>query len=181
MRYIIFISLICFSLSLSKASNPLTEFLPATVSYNQNIPDPVSWFGFMPGDRHLSHDQVLAYAREIARLSERVVIEEYARSHENRPLVHLIFTSEENQRQLNSLKTSHVNFSQPGTNQKPEDVPLVVLLGYGVHGNESSATNSSVLTMYYLAAAQGPIDRLIAPANHYSGGPVPQSRWIYPA
>lgn len=162
MRYIIFISLICFSLSLSKASNPLTEFLPATVSYNQSIPDPASWFGFMPGDRHLSHDQVLAYAREIARLSERVVIEEYARSHENRPLVHLIFTSEENHRQLNSLKASHVNFSQPGTNQKPEDVPLVVLLGYGVHGNESSATNSSVLTMYYLAAGQGPsIDSLL--------------------
>ena len=74
MRYIIFISLICFSLSLSKASNPLTEFLPATVSYNQSIPDPASWFGFMPGDRHLSHDQVLAYAREIARLDRKSVV-----------------------------------------------------------------------------------------------------------
>ncbi|MCA1760754.1 MAG: peptidase M14, partial [Bacteroidales bacterium] len=38
----------------------------------------------------------------------------------------------------------------------------MVNLGYGVHGNESSATNSSVLTAYYLAAAQGEkIDRLL--------------------
>jgi hypothetical protein len=38
----------------------------------------------------------------------------------------------------------------------------VVNLGYGVHGNESSATNSSVLTAYYLAAGQGEkIDRLL--------------------
>ncbi len=31
----------------------------------------------------------------------------------------------------------------------------MVKLGYGIHGNESSATNASVLTAYYLAAAQG--------------------------
>lgn len=35
-------------------------------------------------------------------------------------------------------------------------MPLVVWLGYSVHGNEASGVNSALLTIYYLAAAQGP-------------------------
>lgn len=147
---------------LLKAEDSQSQFLPSGFTYNKQIPDPETWFGFKPGDRHLSYDQVLAYAHEIARLSERVIITEYARSHEFRPLVHLIFTSEENHRQLNSLKGKHSDYIQTADKPYSSDIPLVVLLGYGVHGNESSATNASVLTMYFLAAAQGSfIDSLL--------------------
>lgn len=34
-------------------------------------------------------------------------------------------------------------------------MPLIIKLGYGVHGNESSAQNASILTAYYLVAGQG--------------------------
>lgn len=155
MRYL-FSALIflCFGIILN-AENFHSEFLPANFTYNPQIPTPEAFFGFKPGDRHLSHDQVLAYAREIDRVSERVVIEEYARSHEYRPLVHLIFTSERNHGQLKPLKEKHTAFIKDNTRSLTTEIPLVVLLGYGVHGNESSATNASVVTMYYLAAAQG--------------------------
>ncbi len=46
---------------------------------------------------------------------------------------------------------------------RQNEFPLVVNLGYGVHGNESSATNASVLTAYFLASAQGEkIERLLS-------------------
>lgn len=145
------------------AQEPLSYFLPDDVTYNKNIPTPEEYFNQQLGQWHLTHDQVLNYMNEITRVSGRAVIREYGRSYENRPLVHLIFTSEQNQNRLDELKELHYNYSQPGKNMSPENnVPLVVNLGYGVHGNESSATNSSVLTAYYLAAAQGEkIDRLL--------------------
>jgi hypothetical protein len=126
------------------------------------IPTPEQFFGQQMGEWHLTHDQVLNYMNEIAEISNRAVIQEYARTWENRPLVHLIFTSEKNQENLESLKTIHIKHASPEENISADEVPLVINLGYGVHGNESSATNSSVLTAYYLAAAQGDkIDELL--------------------
>lgn len=154
-----FLTLSFFS---ANAQEPQSYFLPDDVTFNKNIPTPEEYFNQQLGEWHLTHDQVLNYMNEIARISERAIIQEYARSYENRPLVHLIFTSEQNQNKLNELKELHFNYSSGEENMSPESVPMVVNLGYGVHGNESSATNSSVLTAYYLAAAQGEkIDRLL--------------------
>lgn len=141
--------------SLSRAQETLDYFLPGDVSYRQEIPPPDQYFNQRMGEWHLTHDQVLNYMKEIARKSRRAFLYEYARSYENRPLVHLVFTSEENQERLEELKMLHTQYSNPGSSIPVEEIPLVVSLNYGVHGNESSATNSSVLTAYYLAAAEG--------------------------
>ncbi len=164
MRTSIFLLILILDLIVTgvKAQSNMADFLPGELSYSKDIPDPQTYFGHLPGDRHLSHDQIVAYARELDRLSDRLVIEEYARSHENRPLLYLIFTSMENHQNLAQLKEKHAQFSDPNQNITVEDVPLVILLGYGVHGNESSAPNAAVMTMYYLAAAEGPsIDSLL--------------------
>lgn len=140
----------------------LAYFLPSDVTYNKSIPTPENYFNMQLGEWHLTHDQVMAYIKEIDRVSDRAVLQEYARSYENRSLVHLIFTSEENLKKLDDLKKKHFDFSEPGSKLSSTDVPVVINLGYGVHGNESSATNASVLTAYYLAAAQGgKIDELL--------------------
>lgn len=153
--------LVCFSL-ISVSQEKLDYFLPADVDYDKNIPTPEQFFGQEMGEWHLTHDQILFYMKEIARVSNRAIIQEYARSWENRPLVHLIFTSEENLKKLDELKAKHIQFANSTGNTGKSDIPLVVNLGYGVHGNESSASNSSVLTAYYLAAAQGEkIDKLL--------------------
>jgi hypothetical protein len=145
-----------------KAQEELDYFLPDDVSYNQDIPAPDEYFKQLSGEWHLTLGQVISYFQEIAQVSDRAILQEYARSYENKPLVQLVFTSEENQQKLEDLKQLHLRYSEPEANLPSEGVPLVVRLGYGVHGNESSATNSSVLTAYYLAAAQGEkIDALL--------------------
>ncbi|KJF44914.1 M14 family zinc carboxypeptidase [Draconibacterium sediminis] len=153
---------ILFLIIFSQAQEKLSYFLPDDVTYNSEIPTPEKFFGQKMGEWHLTHDQVLYYAKTIAQSSNRAILYEYARSYENRPLVHLVFTSPENQQNLDELKELHYNFSEPGKDIAKSDVPLVVSLTYGVHGNESSATNASVLTAYYLAAAEGAkIDKLL--------------------
>lgn len=152
------VSVILFSFAQEK----LDYFLPNDVSYKKDIPTPEDFFKQQMGEWHLTHDQIVYYIKEIAKHSERAVVYEYARTYENRPLLHLVFTSEKNQKNLSKLKALHYNFSEPGSDVSKSDVPLVVSLTYGVHGNESSASNSSVLTAYYLAAAEGKkIDQLL--------------------
>ncbi len=145
------------------AQEKLDYFLPSDdVTYDSEIPDPEVYFNQQTGEWHLNYEQILSYMNEIARISDRAVIQEYARSHENRPLVHLIITSEKNQKNLEQLRETHWQFSEPGARVPAGEVPLVIFLGYGVHGNESSASNASVLAAYYLAAARGEkIDRLL--------------------
>ena len=155
MRKII-INFIVITIAFTSVSQEKPDyFLPNDVTYDKNIPTPEHFFNQQIGEWHLTHCQVLNYMQEIAKISNRAVIQEYARSYENRPLVHLIFTSEENHNKLDELKALHLQHANPAENVDKSGVPLVINLGYGVHGNESSATNTSVLTAYYLAAAQG--------------------------
>jgi hypothetical protein len=146
-----------------QAQEKLEYFLPAEgVTYDPGIPTPESYFRQLMGEWHLNYEQILSYFNEIARLSGRAQLQEYARSYQNRPLVHLIFTSEDNQKGLDELRKVHYQYSEPGARIQAEKVPLVIFLGYGVHGNESSSTNASVLTAYYLAAARGEkVDNLL--------------------
>lgn len=162
MKKIITTLLFAFIALLSNSQEKLEYYLPADVTYDQNIPTPEQFFGQQIGEWHLTYDQVLFYVKEIARVSDRAVLQEYARSWENRPLVHLIFTSAKNHKNIEELKAIHLKHADPNESIDNTGVPLVINLGYGVHGNESSATNSSVLTVYYLAAAQGDkIDKLL--------------------
>lgn len=135
----------------------LDYYLPDE-DYLPEIPEPGSVIGHGVGAWHLTHDKLTAYLSLLAGQSERVILQEYARSWENRPLFHLIFTSPANQARLEQIRQEHLKLSDPGSGGQPHpgDIPVVVRLGYNVHGNESSASNASVLMAYYLAASQDP-------------------------
>ncbi len=144
------------------AQEGLDYYLPGDVTYDKDIPTPDQFFKQELGEWHLTHEQVLNYMNEIANISGRAIIYEYARSYENKPLVHLVFTSENNHENLDELKTLHTRYSNPDEDIPIAGVPLVVSLTYGVHGNESSGPNASVLTAYHLAAAKGEkIDKML--------------------
>jgi hypothetical protein len=66
---------------------------------------------------------------------------------------------------LEEIRLNHLKLTDPSVSKgvRIDDMPLVIKLGYGVHGNESSAQNASLLTAYYLVAGQGAkIDELLA-------------------
>ncbi len=151
---IVIISLI--SLNLSANSN-LDYYMPKSVEFNANIPTPSSVLGYEVGEWMVSHDQLVMYLKTIANSTNRAVLKEYARSHENRPLYHLIFSSPKNLEKLDKIRTEHLKLSDPSISSEinVKNMPLIVVLGYSVHGNEASAVNASLLTTYFLAAAKG--------------------------
>jgi len=136
------------------AETDISYYLPEE-EYNPAIPMPGEVTGHNTGEWHLSHDKLTYYLRRLAETSDRIVYREYSRSWENRPLFHLIITSPGNHRRLEGIRQEHLELADPSVsgNLDLEKMPAVVRMGYGVHGNESSASNASLLVAYYLAAS----------------------------
>lgn len=134
----------------------LDYYLPTKdADYDPAIPTPEQALGFQVGDWHLHHHELIDYLQQVAAKSDRVTLTEYARSHGRRPLVYLTITSPENQGQIETLRKAHVQrVLEPQKETDVSKAPIVVWMGYGIHGNEPSATNASVLLAYHLAAAR---------------------------
>jgi len=147
------ILLIClFCTSLAYAQPKLTYYLP-DIEYDQSITTPEAFLGWQVGEWHVSHDLLSFYMEQLAQESDRVTIETYARSHENRPLKLLTITSGKNHNRLDDIRQSHVDITE-GKQVSVSDLPAVVYQGYSIHGNESSGSNAAMLVAYYLAAGK---------------------------
>ena len=136
-------------------SSSLDYYFPG-IAFDARIPSPQAVLGFHIGEWHLSHDQQVFYLRQLAAASDRIFLEEYGRSHENRPLLLLTVTSPANHRRLEEIRRQHLALSDPenSADLPLDDMPVVVYQGYSIHGNEPSGGNAAVLMAYYLAAAQ---------------------------
>jgi Zinc carboxypeptidase len=136
---------------------PLSYYLPGE-TFDTNIPTPESILGYPVGEWHVTHDQLLYYMRELAAASDKVQIQEYARSHEGRALVMLTISSTRNLANLESIKKQHQQLSdhQQGAEINIDNLPAVIHQGYSVHGNESSGANAALVVAYRLAASQHP-------------------------
>ena len=134
---------------LTIGSSQSEYFLPAGKSFNKNIPTPEEFLGYPIGSHHTRHDKVIEYIKTLDRLSDRMTVKEIGFSYEFRQQVTAIITSPENQGNLENIRIKHL---ERGTSESGNDVPLVIQLGFNVHGNEPSSTEAALLTAYYLVA-----------------------------
>ncbi|MFT6330985.1 MAG: hypothetical protein ACJAYN_002933 [Bermanella sp.] len=138
--------------SFAKSSD--LDYLPKDQNYNSAIPLPADILGYPVGTWHVRHDQLVNYMYALAEASDRVTIKEIGRTHEQRPLLLLTITSPSNQSNIDQLRTDHVARIDSGKSA-PADAPLIINMGYSVHGNEPSGANASMLVAYHLAASNG--------------------------
>ncbi len=131
------------------AAKSSAEYLPENAALNPAIPTPESVLGWEVGDWHVRHDQLVRYMEILAQQSPRFSMQITGHTHERRPLVLMTVTSAENQTRLESLRQRHLQ-------SQGSEGPLVLWMGYSVHGNEASGSNASLLFAYYLAASQDP-------------------------
>jgi Zinc carboxypeptidase len=155
-NHFIFICLLC-TITLFGQKKPLSYYLPETINYDKNIPTPEQFLGFQIGEQHVSHDQLVAYLKELDRLSDRITLEVVGRTYEFRPLMILTITSLENHRNLAQIRTEHLKLLDPSVSSTVDvsKMPIVVYQGHSIHGNESSGANAGLLAAYHWAAAQG--------------------------
>lgn len=156
-RQLLLPTLLLLSGWVAAQKQPITYYLP-DIAYDPAIPTPEAYFGWQVGEWHLSHDQQLAYMRTLDALSPRITLTEYARTHEQRPLIYLTITAEANHSRLEELRQLHLQLNDPEQGARADlgKVPLVLYQGFTIHGNEPSGANAAVLVAYYLAAGQSP-------------------------
>lgn len=140
-----------------RATQPLGYFLPAGTTYNPKVPTPEQFFGFTAGEWHLRSELITAYLRAVAAAApERVKFEILGYTHEQKPLILLTITSPENHARLEEIRTEHLALFDPSRHASLnlEKMPVILDLGYSIHGNEPSGVNAMPLVVYHLAAAQ---------------------------
>jgi hypothetical protein len=146
--------LLFFTLLIGSATHAQDYFFKDKGPFNKNIPTPEEFLGYPIGEQHTRHDQIVAYFYKLAEVSDRATIEVYGKTHENRKLVMLTVSTKENLSDLASIKEKHLQFVNPTLNPKNYDeVPVIIQLGYNVHGNEPSSSEAALLTAYTLVAS----------------------------
>ncbi len=151
------ITLLCSTLLIAK---PVQDYLPAGSQFNNKISIPSHTLGFEIGQRHVRHDQLKSYFEQLAYDSERVNITSMGKSSQQRDQLLVTISSAKNLKNLStilserdilsskvSLQTEHLD------KQKFDSAPLVIWLGYSVHGDEISGANAAMIVAYYLAAS----------------------------
>jgi hypothetical protein len=146
MRILFLLLLLC--LAITTQAQP-DYFYPQAKDLNKQIPTPEEFLGYPIGSHHSRHDKVVEYFKTLDQLSDRVTLLEIGETYENRTQITAIITAPENHARLEDIRQKHL---QRNTSTQFNDVPLVILLGYNVHGNEPSSTEAAMLTAYYLIA-----------------------------
>lgn len=151
-----FIFFLFIPASLFSQEKPTLEYYLPAANYNPAIPAPSAWLGYEVGEWHATHDQLLGYMKALDAASDRISLQEYGRSHENRPLVCLTITDPSNRTNLDEIKAARGRLVNPAESGKMDlkNMPAVNYMGYSIHGNETSGSNAAILVAYYLAAAQ---------------------------
>ncbi len=161
------LSLLAFALprpGLLAAATP--ALLPAGVERDPRVPSPAEFFGQEAGEWHLRSDQINAYLRVLAAAApERVRVEEIGRSHERRELLLVTIAAPQQLARLEERRERHLAELAPADRAPAPrpDAPVIVNLGYGVHGDEPSASNAAPWVAYHFASARSPeAERLLA-------------------
>ncbi len=122
--------------------------------FDAAIPTPEAFLGYKIGEHHTRHDLIVAYLTKLAAISDRASIDIYGKTHEKRKLVMFAVSSPKNLQNLATIKEQHLAFVNTEANAKNyDDVPVIIQLGYNVHGNEPSSSEAALLTAYTLVAS----------------------------
>lgn len=140
---------------LSFSGNAQTDYFIQNKKVNPAIPTPDAYLGYPFGSWHTRYDKMVAYLKELDRLSDRVSVETMGYTNENREQVLVTFAKPSNMARIEEIRAEHLKLTNPS--EKAPDInnmPVIVWLGHNVHGNEPSGGESSLLSAYYIAAVE---------------------------
>ena len=127
--------------------------------YDSAIPSPAAFLGYEPGTQFTPYADVVAYLKALEAASDRVVMHEYGRTYEGRPLHYLVITTPENHARLDEIRRNNLRLTTGEALPEAEAEtllaaqPVIPWLSYNVHGNEASSTEAAMQVAYRLAAA----------------------------
>ncbi len=141
----------------------VTLFLAAGLAFAAP-PTPAGWFGHpMGADRELlDWDRAVSYFYALAKTSDRIRVNEYGRSADNRPLIVAEIANPEVLRNLDRYREIQRRLADPRQTTPAQAEPLfkegknIVLMTCSIHANEVASTQSAVEFAWRLVTQSSP-------------------------
>jgi hypothetical protein len=145
------------SFAYGKEQLRLDDLLDPMPELDASIPAPHELMNLEVGERHWFLHEILQYLDAVAEASPRMVpLGEHARSYGGRPLVSYVISSPRNLDRLDEIRAGRKAIIDASSNVDLDEQPVVLHMGYSIHGNEPSGGNATPLVAYYLNASQSP-------------------------
>ena len=135
------------------------EMWPAA-QYKASIPTSQEVLGYKLGERITSHADTLKYYHALQDAApDNIRVIEFGETWEGRKLIYAVIGSKQNLANLEQFAKNMNRLADPRTTSASEakkliaSLPSSVWLEHGVHGNEISSTDASMVTAYHLLAA----------------------------
>ena len=129
-------------------------FLAGKGPFDSKIPSPESFLGYPIGSHQTRHDQIVAYFNKLSDVSDKAMVYQYGQTYELRPLINLTITDPANLANIEQIREEHLKLCDPDQNVPDiSGMPVIVNLGYGIHGNEPSSAEAAMLVAYTLIAS----------------------------
>ncbi len=149
---------LCLRVSVAHAQEPLWP----GAKYDPAVPTLKSIVGHDHGEQITTPDEAASYLQALQKAAPaKTRLVQYATSWEGRPLWLFIVGNAERIAKLDQLKADIQRFGDPRRTPAAEgdrlarELPVVVWLAHGVHGNEISSTDAALAEAYHLLASQG--------------------------
>ncbi|GLR19203.1 M14 family metallopeptidase [Portibacter lacus] len=132
-------------------------FVLACTAHAQTLP-PNDFLPHIIGDEFTPHHLLVDYMYHVAEENDNVLITEYGRTNQKRPLLNLVISSQENIDNIDKIRLNNLHRAGlPEGKSFPEvDHITVVWLSFSVHGNEAAGSESSMPVIYELVTGANP-------------------------
>ena len=140
--------------------NPLLFLLLMVVGVAraQDVASPQQFLGYALGSHFTTHDKIVAYFQQAAKAApDRMLLKEYGKTYEGRPLLLAFIASPENLKRLDAIRLNNLRLAglvKDGV-AADENMPVIVWLSYNVHGNEPASSEAAMKTLYALLSEGG--------------------------
>ena len=134
---------------------PLLAFFALTQALTAQLKAPGEFLPHKLGEQFTPHEMLADYVRHVAANSPNVVLKEYGRTNEQRPLLLTYISSPQNLARLEEIRLN--NLRRAGILEGAADpnlAPAIVWLSFNVHGNEAAGSESSMAVLHALADPQ---------------------------
>lgn len=124
----------------------LTLLASTTPAQTAAVPTPDQFLGYGMGERFTPYHRILEYFDELQAKSNLITVQQIGETYEHRPLVLATITSPKNRAALDTIRRNAAALANGEGNVDTlvRDMPAIVWLAFGIHGNESSSAESAM-------------------------------------
>lgn len=121
------------------------------IQAQSSLQSPEQFLGYELGEKFTPHHRVLDYMKHAAETSDRVTLQQYGTTYENRELIYMILTTSENHGNIEEIRTNNLKLTGLVDGEPTDNLKAILWLSYNVHGNEASSSEAAMKTLYELA------------------------------